>query len=162
MKRIFLTLFSVVCTMALCHAATGYKSVVINKMDNTTMSIAMEGDMTTSIANGELNLSCAKGDITMMISDVRNWTFSTKSGASDLWAGIELPIGDEVTCIMESDRILIENLPQNSVVALYTIDGRTISSATVGGNYELSLVGLQHGVYVLTYNNKSLKIAVAK
>ena len=149
-----------VCSLTAMGA--GYKSVVINQPGGGFMAVTIEDGMSTKISDGNLVLTSSKGDIILPVSDVQNWTFSTEGGSNDLWAGVELPSGDEVSYVQQADRIVFANLPVNSEVSLVSMDGRVVNRSKVSGSYELPLTGLQKGVYVLTFNDKSVKIAVAR
>lgn len=162
MKKFYLPLL--ISLASVCSAeAAGYKSVVVNQTNGTLWMITMEENMTTKVTEGNLVLTCSRGDITFPVKDIANWTFSTDGGADDLWAGVNLPEGDKPGCVQEGDRIVLSNLPAGSRVMLASVDGRVVKAvSSVSGSYELSLVGLQSGVYVLTYNKESIKIAVAR
>ena len=79
-----------------------------------------------------------------------------------MWTGIESPTASGTNCILNSDRIILSNLPEGSTVTLCSIDGRIVKSSRAEGDYELSISELPKGIYVLTYNKNTLKIAVAK
>ncbi len=163
MKLTHLGLAVCVAAMSTAHIdAATYKSVVINHTDGSRTAIAIENGMTTCVADGHLNLSCAKGDISYPVQDVTGWTFSTASGDSDRWAGIDSPTADDVLCAVESDRIVFDNLPYGSVITLTTSDGRTVSRTVAQGQYELSLTGVIPGIYIVTFNDKSIKIATGR
>lgn len=161
MKRIFtfLCLFAIVATA--WASIKGYKSVLLNHTDGTSDIIAIEEDMTIEAAAGVLTLSCSKGDIAVSIAELRNWTYGTVSGDDNLWTGIESAVADGVVVRMGADCIELQNLPAGSDVMLTSIDGRVVKTVRVDGGYvSLPLADLRGGVYILTYNKKSLKIAV--
>lgn len=118
--------------------------------------------MKTAVAEGNLVITCTKGDIVLPVIDIKNWTFSTSAGSDDVWTGIESPTASGTNCILNSDRIILSNLPEGSTVTLCSIDGRIVKSSRAEGDYELSISELPKGIYVLTYNKNTLKIAVAK
>ena len=134
--------------------ATSYKSIIVNQSDGD--------DMKTTVAEGNLVITCTKGDIVLPVIDIKNWTFSTSAGSDDVWTGIESPTASGTNCILNSDRIILSNLPEGSTVSLCSIDGRIVKSSRAEGDYELSISELPKGIYVLTYNKNTLKIAVAK
>lgn len=126
--------------------AASYKSIIVNQSDGSEMKVT----------------TCTKGDIVLPVIDIKNWTFSTSAGSDDVWTGIELPTASGTNCILNSDRIILSNLPEGSTVSLCSIDGRIVKSSRAEGDYELSISELPKGIYVLTYNKNTLKIAVAK
>ena len=135
--------------------AASYKSIIVNQSDGSEMKVTIEDDMKTAVAEGNLVITCTKGDI-------KNWTFSTSAGSDDVWTGIESPTASGTNCILNSDRIILSNLPEGSTVTLCSIDGRIVKRSRAEGDYELSISELPKGIYVLTYNKNTLKIAVAK
>ena len=98
--------------------ATSYKSIIVNQSDGSEMKVTIEDDMKTTVAEGNLVITCTKGDIVLPVIDIKNWTFSTS--------------------------------------------GRIVKSSRAEGDYEFSISELPKGIYVLTYNKNTLKIAVAK
>lgn len=142
--------------------ATSYKSIIVNQSDGSEMKVTIEDDMKTTVAEGNLVITCTKGDIVLPVIDIKNWTFSTSAGSDDVWTGIESPTASGTNCILNSDRIILSNLPEGSTVSLCSIDGRIVKSSRAEGDYEFSISELPKGIYVLTYNKNTLKIAVAK
>lgn len=145
------------------HAANIYRSIMLDLTDGTFMLIAMESDMNVTMENGEVVMSSGKGDIRMPISDIQHWTFSSEAGANDLWAGIE-DVDNTPGVEVEKDvnYIRFKNLPSNSKLMLAGIDGKVYGTWTADGYFELPLSGLNGGVYLLSYNGKTIKIAVGK
>lgn len=160
MKK-FLLLMLVMASAFVGYAGTtGYRSIVFHRTDGSTIAITMEDNMTVNLTNGNVELTCKKGIFSAAIEDVKYWTYSKSEGENDKWAGIENIIGETVSVIVTDDYINLQNLPENSTIGLVAIDGRVIVSDKASREYEISLSELTHGVYVLTYNGKSIKIAV--
>ncbi len=162
MKKITTTLVSVVCAMFFgTMSANAYKSIVINKADNTNIMVLIESTMTTSIAEGNLIVTSSKGDVILPVAEVKNWTFSTDEDSENLWTDLEKIDGD-ATCVQLRDKIVLNNLPDGSQIALFTANGKQICTASVNGSYELSLNDLPKGVYLLNYNRQTIKIVIAQ
>lgn len=138
----------------------GYKSVVFHRTDGTSLAVAIENEMTTCVSDGNVTLSCAKGDVVVPCDQLKYWNYSKSEGDGNLWQGLDLVGSDMVGVVLESDRISLHNLPMDSRIGLYSVDGRVVVNAVVSGYYEIPTSGLVTGVYVLTYNGKSLKVAV--
>lgn len=162
MKKVFTLLCGVAISVVgmTAMAASEYKSIVIHKTDGSSLAVTMETDLAATFNAGNLQLSCSKGDILIPSDEVSKWTFSTEPGTAFELAGIDGVVAeaDGVSVSVLSDRVVMENLPVNSTVSLVGVDGRVVSLDKVSGHHELPLTGLQGGVYVLTYNNNSLKI----
>lgn len=162
MKKFLLAMVLGVSAITSAWAATLYKSVVVNKTDDTFLQITMEQDMTTRFEDGELVLTCSLGDVKIPVEEVRNLTFSTENGQNDLWLGIDIADADAVNVDIVNNRAIFSNLPEGSHISLTAIDGRVVKSATAAGDYEFAFGQLTQGVYILTYNNHSLKIAITR
>lgn len=164
MKKILpIIMFAII---AMCapqvKGATAYRSVVIEKTDGTLMRVAMENDMTAKVSEGEVIFSSGKGDIKFPISDLRHWSYSTEAGLDNLWTDIDEIDADSVGVERGYMMVSFKNLPAGSLVSLMALDGRTVGQWKAEGYFEVSLTDLTPGVYVLTYNDKSIKVAVAK
>ncbi|MDE7411754.1 MAG: T9SS type A sorting domain-containing protein [Paramuribaculum sp.] len=166
MKKIFASLLTLALGLTSVAAyGAGYKSVVITKDDNTTLAITMEDDLTSEVRDGEFVLQCSKGSLAWPVSEVKKFTFSAELGESfeeHLLAGVDTPVADAVVLVNNLDNVTMENLPADTQVMLVNVAGQVLHNAVVTGHHSVSLSGLSTGVYVLTYGNKSLKIAVAK
>lgn len=168
MKKTFTLLLCWVAALAgvgASAATTDYKSIVVNRTDGTLTRITIESGMTTSIAEGEFVLSCAKGEIYIPMEETRNWSFSTEPGDADqLWAGIAGvdADGSSIELIWAGNSLTVTGLAADSRVSLVGMDGRVMKSAVATGEITLDLGGYQKGVYVLTVNKQSFKIALTR
>lgn len=164
MKRFYISLLSflALCGAMVAEAATTYKSVNISRADGTSMLVQIEGDMSATVKNGNLEMTCSKGNIYVPMSDVRNWTFSTLPGDSDLWSGIDGVEADGSTVVLRhlGDRLVIAGVEAGRPVAVYGVDGRMYETKSGQGEVEIDLSPLTPGVYVVTYSDRSFKIAV--
>ncbi len=162
MKKITTTLTAIVCAMFFgTMSASSYKSIIINKTDNTNIMVLIESTMTASVAEGNLVITCSKGDVILPVSEVRNWVFSTDDDSENLWTTLEQPQND-ATVVQMRDGIVLSNLPQNSQITLFTANGKQLRSVSASGSYELSLNDLPQGIYLLNYNRQTLKIVIAQ
>lgn len=160
MKKLFLSVIVMVAASVAVASVNGYKSIVLHHQDGEKLAITIEDGMTTRVANGNLTLECAKGTITKPLDNLKFWNYSMLPGEDFETAGVGTIGTDAVGLFVENDRIVFQNLPANSLIGMVAVDGRVILSDRAGGYYEIPLSELTHGVYILTYNGKSLKIAV--
>ena len=49
--------------------AASYKSIIVNQSDGSEMKVTIEDDMKTTVAEGNLVISCTKGDIVLPVID---------------------------------------------------------------------------------------------
>lgn len=166
MKRSFTLLCCCVASLGfICHgASTSYKSLVLEHTDSQFSRVTLQPDMTTAFADGELVMTYKSGamlyEIRKPLNELRHWTFSTAEGDDNLWAGIGSAEADKVSIEWLGTVIRVSGLRADSRVMLVTVDGRCVRNLTVQNECELRHVGLVKGVYVLTINEKSFKIAV--
>lgn len=162
MKKFFTLLGCLLVAAGLtASAATYYKSVIFEHADSHLTRLTIESGMVTKLADSQFLLTSSKGEITYPMSDIRNWSFSTEAGVDSPWAGIDTPaIDSALDIIWTSTGITVGNLPQASSVSLTGIDGKVLLNATASDTYTVRTSELTPGVYVLTVNHKSFKIAI--
>lgn len=51
--------------------AASYKSIIVNQSDGSEMKVTIEDDMKTAVAEGNLVISCTKGDIVLPVIDIK-------------------------------------------------------------------------------------------
>jgi len=48
--------------------AASYKSIIVNQSDGSEMKVTIEDDMKTAVAEGNLVITCTKGDIVLPVN----------------------------------------------------------------------------------------------
>lgn len=139
---------------------SGYRSMVFNHTNGSVIAITMEDNMSVNLTNGNVELSCAKGTITFSIDGLKYWSYSENEGDNTQWSNIDEITGDAVNISITDSYIFLQNLPENSSVGLVAMDGRVIVADKASGEYQLNISELAQGVYILTYNETSIKFAV--
>lgn len=142
----------------------GYRSIIFHRTNNTEFAITMEKDMTLNIEDKNVVLTCTKGSIWVPITNIKCWSYSTNEGDNSKWSDSETGINNskenKVNIIITENKVSLQNLSNNSNIGLISINGQVIFNSKVSGNHEIDLEGLSCGVYVLTYNNNSLKFVI--
>lgn len=161
MKRIFILMFSIVGMIltAIPTRAEVYRSVVFNRTDGSKLALTVESGMKTQVKHGLIIMEFEQGVIKYPCSDFTGWTFSKDLGL-DFEAGVSNRQEDVVEVKIGSDNILINGLAAGSRVMLAALDGSIIASLTADDVVSIPVENLTPGIYVLTYNDKSLKIAL--
>lgn len=163
MKKVFLAMMALAAVVLPTKAAT-YQSVMFRMADpSELLCVHMEDDMTLKIEDANIKMESSYGEIKIPVSDVTAWTFSTQGGSSDQWAGIEdvAPDASVVDLTVTAEKVTVSNLAAGTPVALYNVSGLQVFSAVAAGDaVEISLSNIQAGIYVLTFANNSIKIAV--
>lgn len=164
MKKSLLTLFAAVALiLPATMSAKGYQSVLVSKTDNTTMAIQGSQGMKASVTDNTLRFTTPdEAYIEIPLNEVAGWEFSQGTGDHE-WTAIDGVAADaDVTITRTANGISIANLPDNTVVTLTSISGITVKHLTASSSCNISLEGLQSGVYLLTFNNQTIKIAVTR
>ncbi len=150
--------FIVAATVLLTSAnitAAGYQTIVATPYDGEPVKINISDALNTTFDGGDMVFGDAADAKRIALTNLKSVAFSTEgtTGIENLGAATE-----EVT--VEAGRVVLGNLAVGSHVAVFTLDGRTVLSAVAKGSYEIDLEAFEAGVYVISYNNRSLKIAV--
>ncbi len=150
--------FIVAATVLLTSAnitAAGYQTIVATPYDGDPVKINISDALNTTFDGGDMVFGDAADAKRIALTNLKSVAFSTEGTT-----GIE-NLGNatgEVT--VEAGRVVLGNLPAGSHVAVFALDGRTVLSAIAEGSYVIDLDAFEAGVYVINYNNRSLKIAV--
>ena len=165
MKKFYtlILVFVGICASAvMANAATTYRSVVFNKTDGEKFALTVESGMTTLVSDGYITMSCDLGVVSLPVSDVTSWTFSTEPGTDFKVAGVDTPAEDLdlVELVVNEGSLTLNGLAEGSKVMLVSVDGRVVASTVGEGTLTLPISSLHAGVYILTYNDKSIKIAL--
>ena len=162
MKKTLLTLFSALAiVLPTTVAAKGYQSVVVNKSDATVLAIQGEQGMKSTVSDDILRFTLPNDSyIELPLNEVTGWEYSEQTGDAQ-WTSISgITVNPDVVVRQTATGIAIMNLPENSTATLTAINGVTVKSIKASGNCEINYDGLQNGVYLLSFNNQTIKIAL--
>lgn len=165
MRKIFtLILLCAAGMTGVCAFAAGsFTSFTIHHYDQTKTVLSLESDATVAVADGNVVFTCSRGSVCYPVTAVSKWTYSTEAAPAESWetTGIDAPATDSIIAITwQGNSLSISGLRQTSTVALTASDGRIVKLLQASGSCEVSLDGTPSGIYILTIDNKSYKIAV--
>lgn len=150
---------AVACTMS-SQAAVAARSMVLRHADTHTTVISLESGMTTVLADGQLVLSCPLGTISYPVSGLTYWTYSGDAGSADAWSGVaEAAATGKIRVVWTAEGLYISGLDECSQVRLTDMSGIVLRELTVSDGCVVGNDEIRPGVYVLTVNGKSFKIA---
>ena len=147
---LFLLLFS---SMML---AQEYNNVVVTLTDGTSRTISLSEKPIVTIANGKLVIKTEMSTTELDRANVARFNF-----VSDV-VGVDRISSDDNGVIKEGDNLYFSNLPENSLIKIYTADGSLVKSMTASGAYKISLAEFSAGVYIVSVNGVSTKIAITR
>lgn len=162
MKKTLLTLSTALALILPCSlSAKGYQSVVVNKTDATVLAIQGEQGMKSTVADNTLRfLLPNESYIELPLDEVTGWEYSDQAGDAQ-WTSISgITVNPDAIVRQTATGVTLFNLPENSVVTLTAINGMTVKKLTAGGSCEIAFDGLQNGIYLLSFNNQTIKIAL--
>lgn len=159
-QSLIILLSCITISFSSAYAATGYKSILINYTDGTNLLLAIENGMTTEFDNGDILMQSPKGTIAIPTSDVKSFNFSTIPGVDWGTAGIDEVPSEAASIVVNELSVELDNIPASSHISLVNLAGQTVKSFQASGSVSIATGSLANGIYILSINNKSIKIAL--
>ena len=130
--------------------------------DDTTLVLKMRDGSTTNFLLAEKPVITFTGEFIKIVSEyctvefyrssIRNFYFSDE----DQTAIVEVVL--ESKAILEDNILFISDVPENTIITIYTIGGTLAAMATaIDGNCSISLDELATGPYIVSFNNTTFK-----
>ena len=164
MKKTLLSL-SVALAIMLPHMASakGYQSIVVTKTDATVLAIQGEQNLRATAKDQVLRFETPdESYIEIPLDEVTGWEYSEQAGDAQ-WTSISgVEMSSDVVITRTASGINLQNLPDNSVVTLTDIKGITLKSVKASGSCNIEFNGLQSGMYMLSFNNQTIKIYLTR
>lgn len=162
MKKTLLTLSTALALIIPCTvSAKGYQSVVVNKADATVLAIQGDQGMKLTAADNTLRFMLPdESYIELPLDEVTGWEYSDQAGDAQ-WTSISgVTVNPDAIVRQTATGVTIFNLPEHSIVTLTAINGITVKNLTASGSCQIEFEGLQNGIYLLSFNNQTIKIAL--
>lgn len=154
MRKVLMPLFLLLFSSMML--AQEYNNVVVTLTDGTSRTISLSEKPIVTIANGKLVIKTDMSTTEFDRANVARFNF-----VSDL-VGIDEISSDDNEVIKDGDNLYFSNLPEDSLIKIYTADGSLVKSTTASGAYKISLAEFSAGVYIVSVNGVSTKIAVTR
>lgn len=125
------------------------------QLDGSRIQFHLTDEPVTTFADGNLVITTNQGVFSYPLANMVKYTHE------GLPEGIDAPMvapGD-ILVKQNNEMLLIEGLPDNQLVEIYSVDGKLILSkrATGGQGTLLSLVGQPQGTYIVSVGQTSFK-----
>lgn len=144
-----------------CRASdNGYKSIVFHQIDGDMLAITFEDDMLLKIEDNNIILSCHKGVIEVPFENLKYWNYLSETSEESPWDSTDDTNNETVGISVGKDYIKLTNLPDEYSISLISIDGRVVATDKVSDLNEVFWHSLNHGIYVLNYNDTAIKIVL--
>lgn len=148
----------VLCTLSLCPLFSQdalVQKLNVWKMDGTQIQFLLNDEPTTTFENGNLVITTNQGVFSYPLVQMRKYTHE------GLPEGIDVPTvapGD-ILVRQNNEAMLIEGLPDNQLVEVYSADGKHILSqrAAAGQSTLLNLTAQPQGTYIVNIGSTSFK-----
>lgn len=125
------------------------------KMDGSMISFLLTDEPVTTFENGNLVITTNQGVFSYPLAQMKKYTHE------GLPEGIETPsvAPGDILVRQNDEQMLIEGIPDNQLVEVYSADGKLIlSKRAVGGQSTLlSLIGQPQGAYIVNIGKTSFK-----
>ena len=154
MRKVLMPLFLLLFSSMML--AQEYNNVVVTLTDGTSRTISLSEKPIVTIANGKLVIKTDMSTTEFDRANVARFNF-----VSDL-VGIDEISSDDNEVIKDGDNLYFSKLPENSLIKIYTADGSLVKNVIVSGVYKISLADFSAGVYIVSVNGVSTKIAVTR
>lgn len=142
----------------------GYKALVLKYKDGREALVSLEDDMKIQVKDGKVLMTSSKGSVEANTADLRYWQYSTSSVSDEdnSWAGLtNITADNSIALRIESDAIVISGFSGDAALRIVDLNGRLVLDRRItGGYFRVPSADLHGGIYVLTINDKSFKIAL--
>lgn len=131
------------------------QALMLELTDGSRVAYYLETRPKVSFSGTDLVLSASDVEVSYPFDKVRKYTFEMADPSS-----VSSPSGDGSSVQVLAEGVRFSGLPAGSEVAVYTADGRKVSSlrADADGGCRVSLSTMPTGVYVISYGMCNLKM----
>lgn len=146
--------------MALCAAFLNVRAevkyLVVNLNDGTNAVFALTDNPVITNTSSSLQVKTAEKSIEVAFTDLKNYQLT------DNGSGIFENVASEDSYRILNNIIYLNGLKAETAVSLFTLDGRllTRANADADGHAHIDLSSISSGVFIVTYNNKAIKILI--
>lgn len=154
-KIILLVLILMLSVLNLMAQDAPVQKLNVWKMDGTQIQFLLNDEPTTTFENGDLVITTNQGVFSYPLAQMSKYTHE------GLPEGIDVPTvapGD-ILVRQNNEAMLIEGLPDNQPVEVYSADGKLILSqrAAAGQSTLLNLTAQPQGTYIVNIGSTSFK-----
>ena len=152
-RKTLLLSFALLLTTGLRAQAAPSQSVVVQQVDGTTTEFLLQDDPRIVYRSDRVTLTTETTTLELEASQVARVYFVSSNPTA-----IDTPVAN-VRFSIGTSAVNLNGLEPGSTAALYTADGRQLTSASASANGSLSLsLPETSGVLIVKTNNKSFKI----
>ena len=130
------------------------KTIIVSTLDGTTMEYIIDTNTKVKIVKPDLVIETEGVVLNYELEKMAKLRYGKKFVAS----GIEGVTDDSQPFKWEDETIYFDHLSENTLIQVYTTDGKQVLSRRCSGNAQLPLNSLIDGVYLVKVNENTYKI----
>lgn len=151
---LLITLFSTLPANAQGGEAGWRKTIIVKTLDGTTMEYIIDTDTKVKIEKPNLVIETEGVEINYELEKMAQ----VRYGKKFISTGINNVAIDDQPFKFEDETIFFDNLSENTLIEMFTADGKQVLSRHCSGNAQLPLNSLTDGVYLVKINESTYKI----
>ena len=133
-------------------SAIEYTTLIVDMRDGSSAMVQLIEKPTITFDGEMMKIVSSKTTLEFSRSDVKKYRFSRHEVSSVE----ELSLSPQAT--IEDNTIVVSGIADGTAVTVYTTNGTVVCSAVAdGGSCILSLDSLPSALYIVTYNNTTIK-----
>ena len=130
------------------------KTIVVTTLDGTTMEYLIDSDTKVKIEKPNLVIETEGVVLNYELEKMAQ----VRYGKRLVPTGINGVTVEEQPFKWEDETVFFDRLPDNTLIEVFTTDGKLVVSRQYSGNAQLPLQSLANGVYLVKVNDTTYKI----
>lgn len=151
MKKLLLTMLLM--ALGVVSYAEGYAGILVTMVDGSTATISFDENPVIKLQPEKLIVKTDVATTEFDRSAVARFNYVTDLN------GVEVIEKNDVEVVNKGGMLSFANLPTDSEIKLYSVDGNLLQNVIATGCYTLELSNLSTGIYIVNVNGVSTKIA---
>jgi hypothetical protein len=129
-------------------------SLIVNKKSGETVEYKFETDPQVTFDAGDMVIATGEQQVRHAIADLEKLTFSKVVGLDKVEAN-----NSDIRVAVTSSYVSVEGIAPGMVLSIYSLDGRSLTSATADaqGSVQIGIDQLAPGIYVAASEAHSFK-----
>ena len=130
------------------------RTIIVSTLEGMTMEYLIDKNTKVKIEKPNLVIETEGVVLTYELESMNQ----VRYGRKFIPSGIHNVTDDNQPFIWDDETMMFDNLPNNTLVEVYSADGKQIVSRRCSGNAQLSLKTLTNGVYIVKIDQTTYKI----
>ena len=162
MKKIHFLILTIALLAGSIKASAAYRSVVFLRHDGTSLTVSIEDDLKAVLNNGNIYVTCSKGEFSMPVVECNKWMFNNDQCSDDIWTAVDNIPSSKVHLVREANRLVLRGVKEGEEIKLTTINGMVIVSgqSIADTDFVIELTDVVPGVYIVSYGKHSVKVTI--